>query len=121
VDECRPCGTDCGSTECQTERDAKYLLDELRKAHEALARVGKLAGSLTSASAPSADSSEYDRGYDDAARDMGNSLRAAVAAAKGDEEDEPSHEGWDRLHFQATGCDGSLHTIGDCLVTGDDE
>ena len=38
--ECRPCESDCcGSTECQTERDAIYLLAELRKVHEALARV----------------------------------------------------------------------------------
>jgi hypothetical protein len=65
--------------------DVAFLLAELRKAHEALEQVGKLAGSLTSASAPSADSSEYDRGYDDALRGVRVSIRAAVAAAKGDE------------------------------------
>lgn len=30
--------------------------------------------------------------------------------------EEPEHEGWDRPHFDATGCDGSLHTIGACLA-----
>ena len=43
--DCRPCKSDCcGSTECQTERDAIYLLAELRKAHEAL-RVARFVAS----------------------------------------------------------------------------
>ena len=74
LDECRPCGTDCGSTECQTERDAKYLLAELRKAREALARVEGL----------TLDPEHYDsRGPSNGYVSV-DDIRAAVAAANGD-------------------------------------
>jgi len=72
LDAANSCKSDsCAFSECQTERDAKYLLAELRKAHEALERVEALAKYLDRL-APG------DMHY-------ARRIRAAVAAAKGDE------------------------------------
>ena len=44
-------------------------------------------------------------------------LRKRADAVLGLSGDEPTHEGWDRDHFEVHGCDGSLHVAGDCLGT----
>jgi len=58
--------------------------------------------------------------YADAFGEIANALLAA-GYRKQDatlaDEDEPDHEGWDRRHFDITGCDGSMHASGECLET----
>lgn len=100
--------------------DVAFLLDLARKQAAALERVEQLAALWHSRG-------EHDMVYSktipdediamailtDGAQRVDNArhIRNALGEA-----DEPSHEGWNRGHFDSTGCDGSLHASGDCLA-----
>ena len=86
-----------------TEDDVPFLLAELRKAHEALTRVEAITHEMDETAALRATNAEIKSYY-------GNRIRAAVAAAKGDGQEQPRNyipapkvPGWGELKTNGDG------------------